>query len=124
MPSIGVSRRTTLAFALIVAARPRLALAAMAIEGDWVGEEDKRRVVLLTILTGKVVFFSATSDNRLGGLDRAAVRILRAKLSPDGRGVHIVFDGGCAKARLDGDWLCGVIWDSLGETAFSVSLIQ
>jgi hypothetical protein len=124
MPSIAVSRRTILTFALTVAARPRLALAAIAIEGDWVGEDDKRRVVRLTILSGKVVFFCATSDNRPGGLDRAAVRILRAKFARDGRGVDIVFDGGRVKARLNGDWLRGAIWDSLGETAFSVSLIQ
>jgi hypothetical protein len=72
MPSIAVSRRTLLAFAVTVAARPRLTLAAIAIEGDWVGEDDKRRVVRLTILSGKVVFFCATSDNKPCGLDRAA----------------------------------------------------
>ena len=118
-----MSRRTALAFALIVAARPRLALAAMAIDGDWVGEDEKRRFVRLTILNGKVVFFSATSDNRPGGLDRAAPRILRAKFSRDARGVEIVFEGGRVKARLDGDLLRGVIWDSLGETTFAVGLI-
>jgi hypothetical protein len=52
-----------------------------------------------------------------------AVRILRAKYSRDAQGVHIEFDGGRAKARLDGDWLRGVIWDSLGET-MSVTLIR
>ena len=123
MSPITVSRRTALAFALIVAARPRLALAAMAIDGDWVGEDEKRRLVRLMIVNGKVVFFSATSDNRPGGLDRAAPRILRAKFSRDARGVEIVFEGGRVKARLDGDLLRGVIWDSLGETTFAVGLI-
>jgi hypothetical protein len=53
-----------------------------------------------------------------------ASRILRSKFARDGRGVDIVFDGGRVKSRLSGDWLRGAIWDSLGETAFSVSLIQ
>ncbi len=81
-----------MAFALTVAARPRLALAAMGIEGDWVGEDDKRRAVRLTILAGKVVFFAATSENRPGGQERAAVRTRRAKFSGDGQGVDIIFD--------------------------------
>jgi hypothetical protein len=45
------------------------------------------------------------------------------KFSRDGRGVDIVLGGGRVKAHLDGDWLRGVIWDSLSETAFVVSLI-
>ena len=123
MSPISVSRRTGLAFALMVAARPRLALAAMAIEGDWAGEDEKRRVVRLTILNGMVVFFSVTSDDRPAAPDRAVPRILRAKFTRDGRGVEFIFDRGRVRARLDGDLLRGVIWDSLGETAFAVGLI-
>ena len=115
MSPIALSRRAALAIALIAPARARLALAATAIDGDWVGEDEKRRVVRLTILNGKVVFFSTTSDNTPGGLDRAARRIHRAKFSRDARSVEIVFEGGRAKARLDGDLLRGVIWDLLGR---------
>jgi hypothetical protein len=48
-----------LAFALSLAASPGVARAAMAIEGDWVGEDGKGRTVRLTVARGKILQFDA-----------------------------------------------------------------
>ena len=116
MTPILTSRRMVLAFALSLAAFPGAARAAMAIEGDWVGEDDKGRAVRLTIAHGEILQFDAPGVS--GPKDGRGV-----KLSRDGRGVDFTFAGGRATARLEGESLRVVIWNSLGKTAFSLGRI-
>ncbi|WP_158814474.1 hypothetical protein [Methylocapsa sp. S129] len=122
MPSIFASRRMALAFALSLAVLPGAARAATAIEGDWVGEDDKGRTVRLTVAHSKILQFAVA-----GAADpedvKAPRRIKSVRFSRDGRRVELTFVGGRVEAHLDSELLRGIIWDSLGKTAFALGRI-
>jgi hypothetical protein len=112
-----------LAFVLSLAAAPGAARAAMAIEGDWVGEDDRGRTVRLTIAHGEILQFDAPGVAGPRNGDKPSRAIKSARFSRDGRGVDFAFTGGRATARLVGEFLRVVVRNSLGETAFTLGRI-
>jgi hypothetical protein len=123
MTSLLTSRRTSLAFLLSLALAPGAARAAMAIEGDWVGEDDKGGTVRLTIAHGEILQFDAPGlADRTNG-DKVSRAIKSARFSRDGRGVDFAFSGGRVAARLDREFLRVVVRNSLGGAAFTLGRI-
>jgi len=123
MTSLLTSRRTSLAFLLSLALAPGAARAAMAIEGDWGGEDNKGGAVRLTIAHGEILQFDASgvAAPENGGKPSRAIK--SARFSRDGRGVDFVFTGGRATAHLKGEFLRLIIRNSRGETAFTLGRV-
>ena len=119
-----VSRRMLLALVLSYATDVACAQTALAVEGDWVGEDDVRRVIRVTIARGRVLFLGlqneAVVDMTTGGPNRPATQV---SFSPDGRAVSFDYPGGRFEARRDGDSLKGSLRERRGVAKFSLGLI-
>jgi hypothetical protein len=121
---ITVSRRTLVALALCFATNVAGAQTGMAVEGDWVGEDDHRRVIRVTIARGRVLFLGVQDDALVdltaGGRNRAASHV---SFSADGRALSFDFAGGRFAARRDGDSLKGSLREKGRGATFLLGLI-
>ena len=119
-----LSRRTLCAVVLSLATGAATAKTAMALEGDWVGEDDRGRVVRVTIARGRVLFLGlqneALVDMTPEGLNRPATHVA---FSADGRAITFDFADGSFAAHRNGEKLDGALQEKGGATTFSLGLV-
>ena len=119
-----LSRRTLCAVVLSLATGAATAKTAMALEGDWVGEDDRGRVVRVTIARGRVLFLGlqneALVDMTPEGLNRPATHVA---FSADGRAITFDFADGSFAAHRNGEKLDGALHEKGGGSTFSLGLI-